>query len=277
MARAKILAGAAVMIVSVAAVAPLTPPDTGASTSAQPACETFSASACTAAGGQVAISTTSAPGGSAASAPPPISTASACAALTTIRISTSAPLAASAADAAAWPPSRDSASSASPRMSKPCTRNCFATRLRAMGSPIAPRPTNPTVVMGVSFNESMHAAFFSARSPQHPHPEEPCGFAWRLEGRGTPVGSTMGLRSLFAAQGSRLPRPSRRRLKMNLLLRMRVLSAPTPDRPIPSPRRSWPTRNVQRRTSRGSRAGASRQARPPSTRPSDKCRRPRTR
>ena len=31
-----------------------------------------------------------------------------------------------------------------------------------MGSPIAPRPTNPTVVMGVSFNESMHAAFFSA-------------------------------------------------------------------------------------------------------------------
>ena len=69
--------------------------------------------------------------------------ASAWAAVATISASTSAPSAASRALAAASPPASASRRAASALTSKPRTAWPARTRLRAIGSPMAPSPTKP--------------------------------------------------------------------------------------------------------------------------------------
>ena len=146
-ARSSTSAAAEHMIVSAAALAPLVPPDTGASSTARPMSASRAAVRAACAGAWVQPMPTMAPRGSAAAAPCSNSTASACSPDTTISHSSSASRAASAALAAAWPPAATSASAAPARTSKPRTACPALTRLTAIGTPIAPRPTKPTLTI----------------------------------------------------------------------------------------------------------------------------------
>ena len=146
-ARSNTTFGPPAMIVSVPASAPTTPPETGASRKAMPISASFSPMAFTRSGGQVAMRTTSLPRPSARAAPSANRTCSAWSALTTISSSASAP---SAATDAVWqgtPPAAASSASDAGLMSKPRTTvPGMPSRRRAMGRPMAPRPTKASVV-----------------------------------------------------------------------------------------------------------------------------------
>src|ERR1700675_3262758 len=75
------------------------------------------------------------------------STSHAWSAVMTIRTKTSASFAASEAVAALLPPAETNALTADSRRSKPDTEKPALTRLAAIGRPIAPKPTNPTLIM----------------------------------------------------------------------------------------------------------------------------------
>ncbi len=109
------------MSVRPAALAPATPPLTGASSISRPMSASRCADFFARAGGWVQAATTSAPRGRAVAAPCSKSTDSACSPLTTISHSRSAPWAASAAEAAARPPAATRVSAAPARTSKPQT------------------------------------------------------------------------------------------------------------------------------------------------------------
>ncbi len=147
-ASAKVAAGPAAMIVSVAPFAPATPPETGASRKRRPAANTRSDSFSTEPGGQVAIRTTMPPCGNRFQR-----SVGEQHLLRLRRIHHHQ----HQHRRHRWPPRgrrkqprrplRRAPRSPPARMSKPRTLRPRATRLRAIGNPIAPRPTKPTVVM----------------------------------------------------------------------------------------------------------------------------------
>ena len=127
------------------------PPDTGASTIRRPLARTFSAMTSTARGGQVADRMTVAPSGIAANAPSPNRMLSACAALTTIRMSASTSVAASAAEVAgAGSRGRQFRDRVRAYVESGDGEPALHKMSDAMGSPMAPRPIE---------SDGVHASF----------------------------------------------------------------------------------------------------------------------
>src|SRR5690606_18911129 len=133
--------GPPTMIVRLPASAPLTPPETGASTRVAPRAATSSARERVRSGSEEPMSTSTVPGASASTSPVPRTTASTTFESGSIRITAPTPSATSAAF------STNVTTSASPGLgavSWPRTDTPAAASLRAMGPPIRPRPMNPT-------------------------------------------------------------------------------------------------------------------------------------
>src|SRR6516165_8322092 len=146
------------MIANVPAVAPPTPPDTGASRNRRPRSLSRAATRCEVPGSIVDMSTQSRPPPALSTIlPPPRYTASTLAEDGSIVITRSQLAAASPTDRARSAPSLTAASSAPGTTSKATTSKPFLTRLASIGCPIVPVPINPTFMAVLSSNHQIAA------------------------------------------------------------------------------------------------------------------------
>lgn len=131
------------MKVSVPALAPPVPPETGASTDRQPCASARAWALRALSTSTVEESISSVPAGSAAASC--VQTSTTCRPAGSMVMTTSAPSAAARAEPATVIPSARAASSEAGTRSKPRTVWPAFTRLAAMGPPMLPRPMNPMV------------------------------------------------------------------------------------------------------------------------------------
>src|SRR5262245_51265060 len=147
-ARSKASSAPPTMKVSVAACAPATPPDTGASTMASPFARAAWATSRAVSTSMVEESMSSVPGATAASTPPSLrSTSRTCSPARSMVITASASLHVSAIDCTFVPRPAASRAPASSLTSKPETAWPILIRFSAIGSPILPSPMKPTFAM----------------------------------------------------------------------------------------------------------------------------------
>ncbi len=136
------------MMDSVAALAPASPPDTGASIIRRPLSTACAASAVVTSGRIEEKSMMSVPGLAFSNTPPsPASTSCTSGESGTMTATTSASLTASATESAPLPPAATSAATFSGLRLYPTTSNPAVTRWPAIGPPMMPRPMKATVVM----------------------------------------------------------------------------------------------------------------------------------
>jgi hypothetical protein len=147
-ARANASAEPPAMKVSVAALAPLTPPETGASSESWPRSPASAWALRALSTSMVELSMTSAPACTAGTMS--LQTDSTCLPAGSMVTTTSASATASRAEPATLTPSALACSQEAGTRSKPTTRCCALTRFAAIGPPILPRPMNAMLVMNVS-------------------------------------------------------------------------------------------------------------------------------
>ena len=148
LARSKLAASPPTIKLRVPAVAPLTPPDTGASTNKISAAAAAAPTSCAVATSIVLESTTRVPAGICASKPSgPVYKPATCLPAGNMLTTTSAPCTAARAESAVLPPACSKVAKASGIKSNAVTLWPAFTRLAAIGPPMLPRPINAIFVM----------------------------------------------------------------------------------------------------------------------------------